>query len=64
MATFYESVIIVYLHNHQTTGTIESLGAYASIVKYNKNNEEHEELIDNSEFAILDEFVFERTTEE
>ena len=32
--------------------------------KYKKDNIEYEELIDNSEFAILDEFVFERTTEE
>lgn len=62
--TFYETVIVVYLHNYQTTGTVESLGAYASLVKYKKDDEEHEELIDNSEFAILDEFVFERTTEE
>lgn len=62
--TFYETVIIVYLHNYQVTGTVESLGAYASLVKYKKDNIDYEELIDNSEFAILDEFVFERTTEE
>ena len=64
VSTFYEPVTIVYLHVHQVTGTVESLGAYASLVRYTKNNKEHEELIDNSEFAILDEMVFERTIEE
>lgn len=64
MQEFYDKVIIVWLHSYGITGTVEKLGAYASIVKYNKDEVEYEETIDNSEFAILDELVFEHVIED
>jgi hypothetical protein len=61
---YYDTVIIVYLHNLGVTGTIDKMGAYASIVRYKKDEVEYEELIENNEFAILDELVFEHIIEE
>jgi hypothetical protein len=45
-------------------GSTEKLGAFASIVKYKKNEMEYEELIDNAEFSIMDEIVFSHVEEE
>ena len=39
-------------------GTVEKLGAFASNVKYTKDEIEHEELLGNEEFIIMDEIVF------
>lgn len=39
-------------------GTVEKLGAFASNVKYTINEIEHEELLGNEEFIIMDEIVF------
>ena len=60
----YDRVIIVYIHEENTFGTAEQLGAFASIIKYKKNGFEVEELIENDEFAIMDEIVFEHIEEE
>ena len=64
MQEFYDRVLIVYIHTYGINGTIEQLGAHASIVKYIKDGEEYEEMIDNNEFAILDELVFEHIVED
>lgn len=40
------------------------MGAYASVVKYTKDNIDYQELIENDEFAIVDEIVFEHAEEE
>ena len=55
----YDRVIIVYIHEEKSFGTSEQLGAFASVVKYKKNGIEVEELIENDDFAIVDEIVFE-----
>lgn len=60
----YDRVIIVYIHEENAFGAAEQLGAFASVIKYKKNGFEVEELIENDEFAIMDEFVFEHITEE
>lgn len=60
----YDRVIIVYIHEESVFGTAEQLGAFASIIKYKKNGFEVEELIENDEFAIMDEIVFEHIEEE
>jgi hypothetical protein len=64
MQEFYDRVLIVYLHSYGINGTVEQLGAYASVVRYIKDGEEYEEMIDNNEFAILDELVFEHIVED
>jgi hypothetical protein len=61
---YYEVVNIVYLHDLKVYGSIEKLGAYASIVKYKINNEEYEELVENDDFAIIDEIVFHHVEEQ
>lgn len=60
----YEIINIVYLYPENTYGTVEALGAYASMVKYNKDEVEYEDLYDNSDFTIVDEIVFEHIIEE
>ena len=60
----YDRVIIVYIHEENTFGTAEHLGAFASLIKYKKNGFEVEELIENDEFAIMEEIVFEHIKEE
>lgn len=54
----YEIINIVYLNNERCYGTIDQLGAYASKIKYKKDDVEIEELVDNEDFVILDEIVF------
>lgn len=58
MREYYDRVIIVYIHGENVYGTTESLGAYASKIKYTIDGVDHEEIIDNSEFSIADELIF------
>lgn len=55
---YYDRVVIVYLHSEKAYGSVDQMGAFASIVKYQKNGIEIEELFENDEFAIIDEIVF------
>ena len=55
---YYDRVLIVFIHDLGAYGSTEKLGAYASMVKYIKDEVEYEEMIDNSEFSIMDEIVF------
>ena len=65
MKEYYDRVIIVYLHEEGVNGTIDKLGAFASLVKYkDKSGVEHEETLDNEDFTIVDEIVFEHIEEE
>lgn len=65
MKEYYDRVIIVYLHEENVHGTIDKLGAFASLVRYkDKNGVEHEETLDNEDFTIMDEIVFEHVEEE
>lgn len=61
---YYEVINIVYIHDLKVYGTIEKMGAFASVVKYTKDSIEYEELIENDEFAIVDEIVFHHVEEE
>jgi hypothetical protein len=61
---YYEVINIVYIHELKLYGTIENMGAFASVVKYTKDEVEYEELIENDEFAIVDEIVFHHVEEE
>jgi hypothetical protein len=60
---YYDKVTIVFLPYEDTYGSIEKLGAYASMVKYVKDDEEVQELVDNEDFVIFEEIVFEHTEE-
>lgn len=64
MKEYYEVINIVYIHDLKLYGTIENMGAFASVVKYTKDEVEYEELIENDEFAIVDEIVFHHVEEE
>jgi hypothetical protein len=55
---FYDRILIVYIPEDNVYGTVEKLGAFASNVKYKKNEIEREELLGNEEFIIMDEIVF------
>lgn len=58
MQESYEVVNIVYIHEEGVYGTVDKLGAFASVVKYNKDDIEYEVTLENDEFAIVDEIVF------
>jgi hypothetical protein len=60
---YYDRIAIVIIYDEQCYGTVEKLGAFASIVKYVKNGVEIEETMDNSDFGIVNEIVFEHTEE-
>lgn len=64
MKEYYDRVLIVFIHDLGVYGSTEKLGAFASMVKYTKNEIEYEEMIDNSEFSIMDEIVFTHEEEE
>ena len=64
MREYYDVVNVVYLHEEEVFGTTEKLGAYASLIKYNKNGFEYEEMIENEDFVIIDEIVFAHSEEE
>jgi hypothetical protein len=55
---YYEVINIVYIHSEACYGSVESMGAFASTVKFTKNGHEYEELMENDEFSIIDEIVF------
>ncbi len=60
----YDIINIVFLHGIGVYGTIEKMGAFASIVNYKKDDVEFQELFDNEDFSIMDEIVFEHIIEE
>jgi len=61
---YYEVINIVYIHELNQYGSVENLGAFASVVKYQMDGIEHEELMENDEFAIVDEIVFHHVEED
>ena len=58
MKEYYDRVTIVYIHDENVYGTVEKMGAFASEVKYQKDDVEYIVLIENDEFAIVEEIVF------
>ena len=60
---YYDTTHIVFIYSEQSYGTVEKLGAWASMVKYNKDGIEYNELMENDEFTIVDEIVFKHVEE-
>ena len=63
MRKYYDRVTIVFIHDEGVYGTVESMGAYASVVKYTKDGKDYQDLIENDDFAIIEEIIFEHTEE-
>ena len=64
MREYYDTTHIVFIHSEQLYGTVENLGAYASIVRFKKNDGiEYSELMENEDFTIVDEIVFKHIEE-
>jgi len=61
---YYDIINIVYIHDEKVYGTVDKLGAFASTVKYQKEGIEYEVLLENDEFAIVDEIVFHHVEED
>ena len=64
MKKYYDIVSIVFIHKESVYGSCEKLGAFASVVKYIKDGVEQDVLLENDEFSIMDEIVFEHVEEE
>lgn len=64
MKEYYDRVVIVFVHSLGVYGAVEKLGAFASLVRYTKDEVEHEEMMDNEDFSIMDEIVFTHVEEE
>ena len=64
MKSYYDRVAIVFIHELGLFGTVDKLGAFASLVRYTKDEVEYEEIMDNEDFSIMDEIVFEHIEEE
>jgi hypothetical protein len=62
--SYYDRVLIVFIHDVGLYGTVDKLGAFASVVKYKQDGIDFEELLDNEDFSIMDEIVFEHIEEE
>lgn len=63
MREYYDTVHVVFIHEENCHGTVEQLGAWASIVKYSKDGMEYNELMDNEDFSIIDEISFKHIKE-
>jgi hypothetical protein len=61
---YYDRVVVVFIHEEGIYGTIDKMGAFASKVKYQKDGVNYEVNLENEEFSIIDEIVFEHTEEE
>jgi len=61
---YYDEFIIVFLHDERIYGEIQSLGAFASMVHYEKDGIEYEVMVENSDFTIVDSFVIHHIEEE
>lgn len=64
MREYYDRIAIVYIHDLNIYGTVEKLGAYGSVVKYRLEDKEIEETLNNEDFVIVDEIVFEHVEED
>lgn len=63
MKRYYDIVSIVFIHKEGVYGSCEKLGAFASLVRYTKDDVEYEVLLENDEFSIMDEIVFDHVEE-
>jgi len=55
---YYDTIHIVYMIEKEIYGTVDTLGAFASTVRYTIDGTEYEEIIENDEFMIMDEITF------
>lgn len=55
---YYDTIHIVYIIEKEIYGTVDTLGAFASTVRYTIDGEEHEEILENEEFMVMDEITF------
>jgi hypothetical protein len=55
---YYDTTHVVFIHSEESYGIVESLGAFASMVKYKKDGIEYNEFMENEEFSLIDEIVF------
>lgn len=64
MVQYYDRVVVVFIQEEQIYGTVDKLGAFVSNVKYQKDGIDYEVVLENEEFTILDEIVFEHIEED
>ncbi len=64
MEEYYDIINVVFIHEEGVYGTVDQLGAFASVVKYKKDGIDYEDLFENDEFAIVDEIVFHHVEED
>jgi hypothetical protein len=60
---YYETISIVFIHKDRLFGSAEKLGIYATVVKYQKDGIEYEETLENEEFSVMNEIVFDHIEE-
>lgn len=61
---YSDKVQIVFIFDEQVYGMILKEGAYASLIKYQKNGIEHQVYYENDEFVVMDEIGFEHIEED
>ena len=64
MQEYYDIIHVVFIHEEQCYGTVEKLGAFSSIVRYTRDGQEYEEMLENEEFTIMDEIVHKHIEED
>ena len=64
MQEYDDIVNIVFVHEEGVYGTVDQIGAFASLVKYEKDGIDYEVLLETDEFAIVDEIVFHHIEED
>ncbi len=64
MEEYYDIINVVFIHEENVYGTVDKLGAFASVVQYKKDGIDYEVLLENDEFAIVDEIVFHHVEED
>lgn len=48
-----EQSVDVYIYSEKIYGRVKSLGAFASMVVYEKDGIRHEELLENEDFEVI-----------
>jgi len=61
---YYDKVTIIFIPDEVVFGTIEQYGAFVSLVKYEKDGIDYEVFLENEEFVVVNELLFEHFEEE
>ncbi len=64
MKEYYDKVTIIFIPDEVVFGTIEQHGAFVSLVKYEKDGIDYEVFLENEEFVVVNELLFEHFEEE